>query len=132
MMLSSEPFTFRGCRPSYSMKPSLLNLFKKKLTRDRVVAFADKIPSVEHRDHGFFAGLREHRQPDSASLNVHHIVVRVSLRENGLASSVLLDGLGDASRREKCARVERPGPFRRSTGLSAIHPLSMTRFRGGN
>jgi len=38
--LSSEPWTWREVLfwpPLYSMKPSLLNRFMKKLTRDRVV-----------------------------------------------------------------------------------------------
>ena len=35
--LSSEPLILRGMSPLYSMKPSRLNLFRKKFTRDRVV-----------------------------------------------------------------------------------------------
>src|SRR5678815_5794288 len=35
--LSNELLTLRGSSPSYSMKPSFLNLFRKKFTRERVV-----------------------------------------------------------------------------------------------
>src|SRR5947209_20319818 len=35
--LKSELLIFSGCSPLYSMKPSFLNLFRKKFTRERVV-----------------------------------------------------------------------------------------------
>ena len=45
--LSSELLILSGRSPSYSMKPSFLNLFRKKFTRDRVVPIISASVSCE-------------------------------------------------------------------------------------
>jgi hypothetical protein len=45
--LRSELLILRGISPSYSMKPSFLNLFRKKFTRDRVVPIISASVSCE-------------------------------------------------------------------------------------
>ncbi len=45
--LSSELLIVTGCSPSYSMKPSLRNLLRKKFTRDRVVPIISARVSCE-------------------------------------------------------------------------------------
>ena len=47
--LSSEPLILMGRSPLYSMKPSFLNLFKKKFTRERVVPTISASVSCEIR-----------------------------------------------------------------------------------
>jgi N-acyl-D-aspartate/D-glutamate deacylase len=55
-----------------------------------------EIAGTEHRDHGFLAGLGQHRQLDAARLYVEHVLARVPLGENRLVAPVLNDGLGQA------------------------------------
>jgi hypothetical protein len=81
MTLSSDPLTFKGWRPSYSMKPSRLNLFRKKLTRERVVpiiwaSVSCEIFGATRLPAGFF----QHRELDRTRLNVHHVLAPVPLR----------------------------------------------------
>src|SRR5947207_8824742 len=47
--LSRELLILSGSSPSYSMKPSFLNLFRKKFTRDRVVPIISASVSCEIR-----------------------------------------------------------------------------------
>ena len=67
---------------------------------------AEEISGSQHRDYGFLADLRHHRQLDAACLNVRDIPAGVSLLEDGLASPVFEDGLGNSRRIEKGPRAE--------------------------
>src|SRR4029077_19855424 len=54
-------------------------------------SFTKKVTGTEHCDDGFFAGPIHHRQFHSALLDVHHSLCGVTLREDRLASAIVLN-----------------------------------------
>ena len=97
----------------------------------------EKVARPEHRDHGFPAGLGQHRQLDPARLNVHDVLALVALGEDGFPASVARDALRDARRVEERLRVEGRRVLHRAgsgfSGFSArLHAPSMTRRVSGH
>ena len=69
-------------------------------------SFAEEVAGAQHGDHGFLAGLGEHRQLDAALLDVHDAVGTVALRKDHLVRRILDDLLREPGGVEKRLRVE--------------------------
>src|SRR6185436_4004745 len=83
---------------------------------------AEEAPGPKHRDHGLFAGLRQHRQLDAARPDVHDVIAAIALDEDGLVSTDLDDRLGSSGRIEKRLRSEHA---RTSVGRRGLRRLSL-------
>ena len=66
----------------------------------------EEIAGPEHADDGFFSGVRQHRQPDGALLDIHDAVARFPLGEDHRQRRVFGDFPGNSRRIEKRLRIE--------------------------
>jgi hypothetical protein len=73
----------------------------------RKAAFPKEVTRPQNRHNGFFAGFIDHSKLHTAFLNVHDILCRIALREDGFFSSKLANLSPEASRIEKQFHIER-------------------------
>jgi hypothetical protein len=73
----------------------------------RQAAFSQKITRAKNRDNSFFTGLIHDSKLHAAFLDVHDILGRVALREDGFLPLKLADLSSDACRAEKRFHIER-------------------------
>ena len=58
----------------------------------RQTPFSEKVARTEHGHRRFVTRLRQHRELDAAGANAQHVVARVALREDRLATPIVRDG----------------------------------------
>ena len=75
----------------------------------RQAALAEEVTGTQHRHHRLAAGLRQHRQLHAASLDVHHVLALVALREDGLVAAVGHEASGHAGRAQEVFGAEGRG-----------------------